>query len=206
MCLDSPSLSEGLIEQLHLFSDLHSVEVSLTVEEGWTDTPVDLKLEWSWILSSLSEMKVLMEDSVVISARLYGQTVVTEPVSGQDLSLLGVSDGEERLCQVVFSVQGPTDQGFLRLRFSGLGNPNVGNALGWCFLEGLTFGDLDSEITGLNDEQTGASTMCQKNSCGLEKNGDYPNLNEERHHFQIGSNFTPLSERRSETTLQVFIL
>ncbi|KAI4895531.1 hypothetical protein NFI96_032702, partial [Prochilodus magdalenae] len=35
----------------------------------------------------------------LISARLYGQTVVTEPVPDQDLCLLGVSDSEEILCQ-----------------------------------------------------------------------------------------------------------
>ena len=42
MCLDCPFLSEELLEQPHLLSDLHSVEVSLTVEEGWTEAPVDV--------------------------------------------------------------------------------------------------------------------------------------------------------------------
>ncbi|KAI4876888.1 hypothetical protein NFI96_027126, partial [Prochilodus magdalenae] len=33
---------EELLEQLHLLSDLHSVEVSFTVEEGWKETPVEV--------------------------------------------------------------------------------------------------------------------------------------------------------------------
>ncbi|KAI4896934.1 hypothetical protein NFI96_003078 [Prochilodus magdalenae] len=43
MCLDSPFLNVELLKKLHLLSDLHSVEVSLTVEkEGWTDTSVEV--------------------------------------------------------------------------------------------------------------------------------------------------------------------
>ena len=74
-----------------------------------TDTFVACKFEFFTLKEEVQlclDLTVTAQSSLsgqpgfFISARFYGQTVVTEPVLGQDLSLLWVSDGEEtlRLC------------------------------------------------------------------------------------------------------------